>query len=241
MAIGIDPFVEDQPLEGLTFGKTLKRWGPAFRSLFFGLTRNGLCHRPDEVPLAGFLAFLRFYTLMRRDAWAFEYLPDGGGDVCEKLSAKILQLGGEIRFKSRVMRVEKNEEIGSRIGSRMDSQALTMLHSSSSHQTHPQLSSIIKNSFPADNFFFPHGLGHAVIRLWFDTQPRRGPESGMFSGDFVMHNFFWLEKIYAPYKKWHDETGGSCIEVHVYGPRCAGAARCSVDHECNYRFLSRVP
>ena len=33
-----------------------------------------------------------------------------------------------------------------------------------------------------------------------------------------MHNFFWLEKIYAPYKKWHDETGGTCIEVHVYGP-----------------------
>jgi isorenieratene synthase len=33
-----------------------------------------------------------------------------------------------------------------------------------------------------------------------------------------MHNFFWLHKIYTPYRKWHDETGGSCIEVHVYGP-----------------------
>jgi carotenoid phi-ring synthase / carotenoid chi-ring synthase len=83
MAIGIDPFVEDQPLEGLTFGETLKRWGPAMRALFFGLTRNGLSTDPDKVPLAGFLAFLRFYTLMRRDAWAFEYLPNGGGEVCE--------------------------------------------------------------------------------------------------------------------------------------------------------------
>ena len=74
---------------------------------------------------------------MRRNAWAFEYLPDGGGKVCEKLSAKILIRGGEIRFKSRVMRVEKD---GDWIAhwERMDSQALILLHSSSSHVTHPQ-------------------------------------------------------------------------------------------------------
>ncbi len=218
MAIGIDPFVENQPLAGLTFGKTLKRWGPAFRSLFFGLTRNGLATDPDEVPLAGFLAFLRFYTLMRRDAWAFEYLPNGGGDVCEKLSAKIMDLGGAFRFKSRVMRVEKDGDWiahWERDGlTGADSAPFIILASDS-----PAAGSIIKSSFPAETFFFPHGLGHAVIRLWFDAQPRKGPESGMFSGDFVMHNFFWLEKIYAPYKKWHEETGGTCIEVHVYGPQ----------------------
>ena len=48
MALGIDPFVENQPLEGHTFGKALKKWGPAFRSLFFGLTRNGLATDPDQ-------------------------------------------------------------------------------------------------------------------------------------------------------------------------------------------------
>ena len=54
--------------------------------------------------LAGFLAFLRFYTLMRRDAWRFDYLPNGGGEVCENLAARVRQLGGEIRFRSRVSR-----------------------------------------------------------------------------------------------------------------------------------------
>jgi isorenieratene synthase len=34
-----------------------------------------------------------------------------------------------------------------------------------------------------------------------------------------MHNFFWLHKIYDAYRRWHGETGGSCIEVHVYGPQ----------------------
>lgn len=217
MSIGIDPFVEDQPLEGLTFGKSLKRWGPAFRALFFGLTRNGLSTNPDDVPLAGFLAFLRFYTVMRRDAWRFEYFPNGGGDVCEKLSVKITQLGGEIRFKSRVKRVEKNDDwtvhyesdgIPASIRSRF-----VILASDS-----PSAESLILNSFQADGFFFPKGLGHAVIRLWFSKQPRKHPEAGIFSGDFVMHNFFWLDKIYDEYRAWSDETGGACIEVHVYGP-----------------------
>jgi isorenieratene synthase len=217
MAMGVDPFVEDQPLEGLTFGKSLKRWGPAIRSLFFGLTRNGLSTDPDQVPLAGFLAFLRFYTLMRRDAWKFDYLPNGGGEVIEKLSAKIKELGGEIRYKSRVKRIEQ------------DGDWIVHVESDDVHETikapyvilasdSPAAESIIKNSFQADNLFFPHGLAHAVIRFWFDTEPRKGPESGIFSGDFIMHNFFWLHKIYTPYRKWHNETNGSCIEVHVYGP-----------------------
>ncbi len=220
MSIGIDPLMEHQPLEGLTFGKTLKSWGPSFRSLFFGLTRNGLSADPDEVPLAGFLAFLRFYTVMRRDAWKFDYLPNGGGEVCEKLAEKIKQLGGEIRFKSRVTRLEKNGdwiahwESDSSAG--VDSAPFLILASDS-----PAAGSIIKNSFPAesDPLFFPRGLEHAVIRLWFNRAPRSGPEAGMFSGDFVMHNFFWLERIYDAYRKWGEATGGSCIEVHVYGPQ----------------------
>ena len=222
MAIGVDPFVEDQPLDGLTFGKSLERWGPTMRSLFFGLTRNGLSTDPNKVPLAGFLAFLRFYTLMRRDAWAFDYLPNGGGEVCENLSAKIKQLGGEIRLQSRVMRVEKDEDWTVHIqrdGFIESVMASFIILATDS----PAAESIIRNSFPAGAgsprpHFFPHGLAHAVIRLWFDTTPRKHPEAGMFSGDFIMHNFFWLDKIYDTYRKWNAQTGGSCIEVHVYGP-----------------------
>jgi len=221
MAIGVDPFVEDQPLAGLTFGGSLNRWGAALRSLFFGLTRNGLSTNPEEVPLAGFLAFLRFYTLMRRDAWRFGYLPNGGGEVCDSLAAKIQFLGGGIKYKSRVTRAERGEQsdgdwivhfesggVPASIRSRF-----VILASDS-----PAAESIIKGSFPTDRFFFPRGLAHAVIRLWFDREPRKHPEAGIFSGDFSMHNFFWLDKIYDSYRAWHEQTGGSCIEVHVYGP-----------------------
>jgi protoporphyrinogen oxidase len=225
MAIGIDPFVEDQPLEGLTFGESLKNWGPAMRALFFGLTRNGLSTDPDQVPLAGFLAFLRFYTVMRRDAWAFDYLPNGSGEVIENLSAKIKELGGEIRYKSRVTRIQKDGDWVVHFESDSSHESINAMYVILASDS-PSAESIIKKSFPADggagssrsDLFFPHGLSHAVIRFWFDKSPRRTPESGIFSGDFIMHNFFWLHRIYDSYRKWHAETGGSCIEVHVYGP-----------------------
>src|SRR5512147_3169066 len=111
MAVGIDPFAEDQPLEGMTLGDITKKWSPALKSFFLGLARNGLSTHPDEVSIAGFIAFLRFYTLLRRDAWMFSYLPeDGGTSICEPLAAKVTGLGGDIKLGSRVTRVDREEE-----------------------------------------------------------------------------------------------------------------------------------
>lgn len=55
-------------------------------------------------------------------------------------------------------------------------------------------------------------------RVWFDRLPKPGPEAGIFTGEFILHNFFWLERIYAPYRAWSKTTGGSVIEAHIYGP-----------------------
>jgi hypothetical protein len=38
----------------------------------------------------------------------------------------------------------------------------------------------------------------------------------MFTGDFVMDNFFWLHRIHDEFFEWHTTTGGSVIEVHLY-------------------------
>jgi isorenieratene synthase len=69
-----------------------------------------------------------------------------------------------------------------------------------------------------DKLFFPRALSNAIIRLWFDTKPKKSAEAGIFTGDFMIHNYFWLDRLYDPYRKWARETGGSAIEVHVYGP-----------------------
>ncbi len=87
-AMAIDPLAEGQALDGMTLADFTRGWTPTVRSLFAGLARNALAAHPEAVPVAGFIAFLRFYTLLRRDAWDFGYLPGTGGEcIAEPLAA----------------------------------------------------------------------------------------------------------------------------------------------------------
>ncbi len=215
MSVGIDPFGEDQPLEGHMLGEYIGKWSPALRAFMTGLARNGLSTHPDEIPLAGFLAFLRFYTILRRDAWAFSYLPgDGGSEVTEPLAARVQALGGQIQLGKRVTRLEEGQLWRVATGEQTFTAKNVILAVDSA-----AAAAILKNSFGANELFFPRSLSNSIVRLWFERAPRPGPEGGMFTGDFVMHNFFWLERMYAPYRKWHTATGGSAIELHIYGPQ----------------------
>jgi isorenieratene synthase len=215
MSVGIDPFREDQPMEGLTLSDFVKNWTPAIRAFFIGLARSGFSTHAEEIPLSGFLAFLRFYTILRRDAWTFSYLPeDGGTSVIEPLGNKVRELGGEIRLGEKVSRLE-----GGPIWKiRCQEETFSAKHIILAVEA-GAAASLVKSSFGENDYYFPRSLSNSIVRLWFDRAPKPGPESGMFTGDFVMQNFFWLDRIYASYRKWNKATGGSAIEVHIYGPQ----------------------
>jgi carotenoid phi-ring synthase / carotenoid chi-ring synthase len=221
MAVGVDPYGEEQPLTGETLSDLTRRWSPALKGFFLGLARNGLSANPVEVPLSGFLGFLRFYTIMRRDAWVFSYLPeDGGTSVCEPLGDQIRSLGGEIERGCRVTKLvlEEGEY-------RVNWQSSQGLRSALAQNVilatdAPNTQKILQNSFrdQVSDLSFPRGLENAVVRLWFDTTPLRIAEAGIFSGDFILHNYFWLDRMYNPYRRWARETGGCALEAHIYGP-----------------------
>ena len=65
---------------------------------------------------------------------------------------------------------------------------------------------------------FPAGVPTAIIRFWFKIKPKPIAEAGIFSGDFVVDNFFWLDRLQSAYAEWSRATGGSAIEMHIYGP-----------------------
>lgn len=226
MSLGVDPFAEDQPLDGHMLGDTIRSWSPALRAFFTGLARNGLSTHSDEIPLAGFLAFLRFYTTLRRDTWSFSYLPqDGGTAVCEPIASRINALGCQILFGKKVTKLEKvSAESQVKDGQSTFRWQITVEDEIFTADDiiiavdSAAASTLVKNSFGENDLYFPRSLPNAIIRLWFDREPKSGPEGGMFTGDFVMHNFFWLERIYQPYKEWNQATGGSAVEVHIYGP-----------------------
>lgn len=223
LATAVDPLGEGQPLEGQWLSSLVNGWPPALRALFIGLARNGLTARPEEIPLAGFIAFLRFYTLLRRDAWAFSYFPaDGGACLVDPLAGQLQALGGEIRLGRRVTRVEPagggwrvhwQAELPSDNGSEWSEQVILATDA-------PGARAIVEASpgLNAAGLYWPRGLPSAIARFWFDRAPRPGAEAGVFSGAFTGHNFFWLHRLQDQYARWHRATGGSAIEVHLYGP-----------------------
>lgn len=221
MAVGIDPFAESQPMEGITLGDMTKNWSPALKAFFLGLARNGLSSHPDEVSISGFIAFLRFYTLLRRDAWMFSYLPsDGGTSLCEPLADKVNALGGRIRLGSRVRRVAREDEAWHVTWDTAEGEESALAKEIILATDSNNAKKILAASFgeSVDELFFPRTLSNAVIRLWFDVKPGKSPEAGIFTGDFTVHNYFWLDQLCDPYRRWARETNGSAIELHVYGP-----------------------
>lgn len=228
MAAGIDPLQERQPMAGLWLSDLTRGWSPALRSLFLGLARNGLSAPPQEVPLSGFIAFLRFYTLLRRDAWVFGYLPDdGGSSLIEPLVSRLLLLGGLIRNNLRIATITppqktNNNQIplwqlvdGAGGGGVLARYVILATDAASARAVligSPDLA-------PATaELYWPRSLPTAVLRMWFDCLPPGGSDAGMLSGSFSGHNFFWLHRIHDSYIRWSHATGGSAIEVHLYGP-----------------------
>ncbi|GAB4577553.1 MAG: hypothetical protein Fur0022_02840 [Anaerolineales bacterium] len=223
--LGVDPLAEDQPLNGQTLADLTRRWAPGLRAFVVGLTRNGMAAPPEEVPLAGFIAFLRFYTLLRRENWQFSYLPaDGGTALIEPLVAKMIELGGSITLNTRVSHLEQGENEWQIYASTGNASPIPMRASHVILATDsPAARKILTASTPlaarAKTLYFPRGMASAVIRIWFDRIPNPTSEAGMFSGDFVLHNYFWLHRLQDQYRAWHRATGGSCIEAHMYGPQ----------------------
>ena len=223
-ALSIDPLDEGQPLAGMTLTDFCRGWSPTLVAFFAGLARNAFPENPKDMPASGFVAFLRFYTLMRRDAWAFSYLPTNGGTcVIEPMAAVLHQQGGHVVNGARVTRLDQSPD-GWCVMWQQDGEAHTR------HASHvvvaldaPSAGALLCSSpdtaEQASRLHLPSGRRTAIVRLWFDVEPRASQaEAGILTGDFTLHNFFWLHRIYDEYVRWNRATGGSAIEAHIYGP-----------------------
>jgi isorenieratene synthase len=225
VAVSVDPMVEGKMLEGSTLADFCKGWSPAMRAFVATLARSGLSAHPENVPLSGFVAFLRFYTVLRRDSQAFEYLPDDAGStLIEPLVHRIKELGGEIVMGRAATRLERSEDgkgwkvfwqSGDERGTLEADYTVLAADASNTAQ-------ILQNSAPtqeiAGQLKWPTGLETAVFRFWFAGQPEKRAEAGIVSGDFIIDNFFWLHRFQNLFRRWQEISGGSVIESHIYGP-----------------------
>lgn len=223
-AMAIDPLAEGKALEGMSLADFTRGWSPTLRSLFAGLARNALSAHPEAAPAAGFIAFLRFYTLLRRDAWEFGYLPGTGALVVEPLAERARIHGCDIRLGCRATRLERAGAgwrvvyAGARVGAEHSVEADRLVLALDA----PGAARLLRASPPtageAAALRFPPGVATAIIRMWFRAAPRPVAESGICTGDFLIDNFFWLHRLQPAYREWHAATGGSAVEMHIYDP-----------------------
>ena len=218
-ALAFDPASGDDALRHLTLADFFRGWSPTMQALFAGLARNFASARPELVPQAGFVAFLRFYTLLRRDSWAFSYFNKGAGDaLVAPMIDRFKSLGGEIQYATHVERIEKTANGWQAIWANGEISAPHIILALDSTATRQLLTSNAQTVQEAQALSWPLTIPTAIVRFWFSCAPRQRAEAGIFTGDFTLDNFFWLDQFQTQFADWAAATGGSAVECHIYGP-----------------------
>ncbi len=225
LAAGIDPIQEHLPLRGKTMADVIADWPPTLRALVQSLARNGLSDDPTQVPLAGFLAFMRFYTVTRRANQRFWFFPaDPATYLLAPWIASIRDAGGRVQCGARVTRLERTDEgwtvtwAAADGGGIHEARTPAVVLALDAPAAEALLTTSPGTQGATPLLRWPRGLPTATIRLWYTRMPRSGAEAGMLGGAFQIDNFFWLDRIQPAFAAWHAATGGSVAEVQIYGP-----------------------
>ncbi|MDZ4716860.1 MAG: FAD-dependent oxidoreductase [Roseiflexaceae bacterium] len=229
VALGIDPIGEQNPLRGESLAHFTRGWSPRLRSFFAGLARNALAAHPDDAPAAGFVAFLRFYTIARRDSWAFSFLPGtGGACIAEPLAERAKNLGATIQLGAQVVRLERSERLEEapqrwkiRYATNQGEQTVEadqIILAIDAPAAQRLLRESPATAERAEQCWFPQGVPTAIFRIWYERKPKTPAITGIFSGDVIVDNFFWMDAFQPEYAAWSAATGGGALEMHIYGP-----------------------
>ena len=221
--VGFDPLREQAALDGLMLDDYFTLWTPNLKATFVGLANNLLAAPSDSISLTAFVAALRFYTMLRRDSWQMQYFPAPPHDcLLTPLIERIEQGGGTLRQGVTAARIERDMDGWRVIVEDVRSGGPRSIHCAQVIlAVQPPAAQRLLAASPdlAAEYAalkFPGAVRNATIRLWFSREPRPGTPGGMFTGDFLPDNFFWLHHLYDDFAAWHQATGGSAIEVHLY-------------------------
>ncbi len=215
---GYDPLGEKSALPGFGMDDYFRLWTPNLRATIAGVARNMLAAPDEDITLTGLIAALRFYTMLRRDDWHPYFFPaNSRTSLIAPLEGAIRSRGGAV---ARGITARRLEQVGDgwRVHAagadgtpyRVDAAQVVLATNAGATEQ------ILSASGMGEGFVFPGSLRNTVVRLWFSRDVGETPPSGMFTGDFVPDNYFWLHRIHREFREW-GETGGSAIELHFYG------------------------
>ncbi|MDX2163351.1 MAG: FAD-dependent oxidoreductase [bacterium] len=223
LTVGLDPLVERRALDGLSMDDYFGGWTPNLKATFIGLGKNLLAAPRERISLTAFIAAIRFYTLLRRDSWFPHFFPDDSDTaLIAPMIARLQALGGRVQYGATADRLEKTAA-GWRVivddAPRRGKRSLETQHVILAVNA-PAAARLLcageATASQAAKLRFPGSLKTTTVRLWFSAAPTHGGTSGMLTGDFTFDNFFWLHEMQPAFQTWHQATGGSAVELHLY-------------------------
>jgi isorenieratene synthase len=229
LTVGVDPIKEQKAWDGLNMREYFRGWTPNLKATFRGLAANLLAAHEETISLSAFIASLRFYTMLRRDSWNMHYMPaDSHQALTQPMLDFINNRGGMVEQGMTAQSLTPlQDENGTYWQIRVDDQrtggimrtlyAEHVIIATSAPAAQRLLLGSPELKERAEQIRFPDAVRCIVVRVWLKSAPHEGTNGGMFTGDFVPDNFFWLHRLYEPFAQWHEATGGSAIEVHIYG------------------------
>lgn len=222
LTLGVDPIKEQRAWDGLGLNEYFRGWTPNLRATFRGLAANLLAADEADISLTAFIAALRFYTILRRDAWQMSYFPhDSHTSLIHPLQRHIEAHGGRLWGGATAKRLEHDGQHwhitleDAAFGGLRRIRAQHVILATSAPAAKRLLCNSPATQAAASQMIFPEGLRNAVVRLWFNAQPNASTPGGMMTGDFAPDNFFWLHQLYPDFDAWA-AAGGSAVELHFY-------------------------
>jgi len=216
--VGYDPLREESALDGFDMDDYFRLWTPNLRATIEGVARNMLAAPDEAITLTGLIAALRFYTMLRRDDWHPYFFPANSRTSLIAPLEEAIQLRGGVTLRGMTAQRLTQAADGWRVqvrgadGTQYEVRARQVILATNASATQK----ILHESGLENDYVFPGSLRNTVVRLWFGRDAADRAPSGMFTGDFVPDNYFWLHRIHREFRVW-GEMGGSAIELHFYG------------------------
>lgn len=203
-------------------------WPAYLQRLSAAITHSAFFREPEHVSLAAYFTGLQGYFVSdKRDTAFGAFASDISSGLLQPLCDGIAAAGGELRFAEPVVSVSIDAGVTKIVSKRVGTRRRTTKVDAVIVALDPRAFQTVAGDGPLrkaiGDAVIPEGIPSAVVRTWWtaDLSPKR-PKTGVFA-DASADNFFWLHRLQADFGRWHDATGGSVLECHLYGERAIEA------------------
>ncbi len=199
-------------------------WPPLVARLFESLTHQAFFDDASNVSLAAFLQGLNYYVTSDKRNTAFSLFDEASDRaLIDPWLRELARRSVKLQFEARVERLELGENaenigVSSRIGRfEADAVVLALDPASLARLLDREQARVLGDAR------LPQGLPSVVVRFWFRDRPdARRAGCGIFA-ELPGDNFFWLDRVQRRFAAWARRTGGSVLELHLYGSRARRA------------------